>query len=403
MTTVAIISEYNPFHSGHLYQIEKVREAFGDDTCIIAVMSGNFVQRGTPAIFDKYTRAQVALQSGVNLVLEFPFPFCCSGANFFARNAIDIVNKLNGVDYLAFGIEAEQLAILQELSNIICSESYEIQLKNKIKTSSKNSGFAEIRESVLTSIAPHIPCDCLRLPNNILATEYLVALKKTKSTIQPFAIQRTVDYHSQTATASGVASASHIRNLISENNIAEALLYTPQTASALYQSSYSNGFWASQDFDAFGKIILSHLRINTPQATIFECNDELTHRIKNAAYKAKNYSDLIKFSQTAHFTRARVQRAVLHILMSTPTDIGNAAPLYTQLLATDGTGMRKLKQIHRRGNIRVLTKPADTHLLCSLEKEQANLCAKADSVYSLLQPSLGAGDEFFRKSPYCVR
>lgn len=403
MTTVAIICEYNPFHLGHAYQIEKIRSEFGEDTCIIALMSGNFVQRGTPAIFDKYARAKAALEGGVNLVLEYPFPFCSSGANYFAKYAVKIINSLDCVDYLSFGTETGNLKQISQIADAITSETYEQLLKSKLLTSNKNLGFAEIRESILLQLCPEIPPKVYRSPNNILAIEYLVALKKENSKIVPHTVKRTIDYHASTLTENGVASASYIRELLSNGNLGKALASLPEKTSALYQSAYLNGFWVDQNLELCSKLMLSHFRLVPYTDLCFECTEELMNRIYNSSQKAKNYFDLIKFSQAAHFTKARVQRAILHAWLGTPKDFCQTDPQYTQLLAADENGMTKLKQIHRCGTIKVLTKPAATHLLCPLAKKQADFCAKADSIYSLLQPSLGAGDEFFRKSPYCVR
>ena len=403
MTTVAIICEYNPFHLGHAYQISRIREEYGSDACIISLMSGNFVQRGTPAIFDKYTRAKAALFGGVNLVLEFPFPFAVSGANYFAKHAVSIIDSLGVVDVLSFGVETNQVEQMHQLADCIATDAYEEKMKLHLENAEKHLGFAEIRERVLAELCPSLPRSLYREPNNILAVEYLVALKKRGSSILPHTVARTVDYHAKEVLSDGTASASFIRSLMTDGNFEIAMKNVPFHASALYQESISKGFWVKQSFVEWGKILLSHLRLAPASSAIFESSKELSHRIANAAVKAKNYSDLIDFSQTAHLTKARVQRAVLHTWLGTPSSFAQASPVYTQLLAADETGLKKLKQIHQNGHIKVLTKPADTHLLCPLGKTQADFCAKADGVYSLLQTSPGCGDEFFRKSPYCVR
>ena len=403
MTTVAIICEYNPFHLGHLHQVETIRKEFGDDVCIVALMSGNFVQRGTPAIFDKFTRAKAAVQCGVNLVLEFPFPFCSSGANYFARNAIHILNELCEIDYLSFGVEENNIVTFNNVVNIICSEEYEQALAEEIKTSNKNMGFAEIREKVLLSLCRDLSSDFLRKPNNILAIEYLVALRQKKSKIKPHLLKRTIDYHANSASENGIASASFIRKLFNEKKVEDAIRFVPNCVSALYKNSFLNGFFAEQEFCDIGKMLLSYLRLSKKTADIFECTEDLSHRIRNASIKAKNYNDLIEFTQSSHLTKARVQRAILHSWLETPSSTAEEVPMYTQLLATDAKGMNKLKQLNKHSHIKILVKAANTHLLCPRGIKQADFCAKADSVYSLLQPGLGRGDEFFRISPYCVR
>ena len=173
MKIAAIISEYNPFHKGHAYQIEKTREAAGA-THIIALMSGNFVQRGLPAIVDKYRRAEMALLGGADLVLELPVVYALSSAEFFADGSIKILNHLQGVDLLSFGSEEGDLSKLERIARILATEPSEYQKILKIHLS-KGFSFPRARNEALSELLPDIPIDFIQSPNNILGIEYIKA------------------------------------------------------------------------------------------------------------------------------------------------------------------------------------------------------------------------------------
>ena len=403
MTRVAIISEYNPFHLGHEHQICQIRHDFGEDTAILAFMSGNFVQRGTPAVFDKYNRAKAAVLCGVNLVLEYPFPFCVSGANYFARFAVSALTAMGGIDYLSFGVEGNQIEDLVEIANLLKSKEYDTALKETIANCPQELGYAELREQAIRKVAPHISPSLYQSPNNILALEYLSALAQYHSPIKPHFVTRTVDYHSPKATPDGFASASYIRQLIMEKNFEQALQYCPNPSSALFQSLISSDLLAEQDCKLLGKMMLSSIRLrNSAAQNIFECTDELSHRIFHSAQKANSYQDLIQSVQTPRYTTARIRRALLHTFFGTKI-AQDEVPAYATLLGADQKGMTILKEIHQNHSFNILTKPSDTFKLCSLGQSQAEFCAKADRIYSLLVKGIHTGDEFQRSSPYCVR
>ena len=401
MKTVAVICEYNPFHRGHAYQFDQIRKKYGNDCAILALMSGNYVQRGEPASFQKFNRAKAALLSGANLVLEFPYPFCVSGANYFARNAIHILNSLGIVDVLSFGFDCNDETEIEEIASVISSASFASAMQTALmQEESEKIGYAQIRENVLLTFLPHISSSILKLPNTILAVEYRSAIALSGSKMKPHFVKRTSHYHADDVSEDGFASASYIRKLLIDGKIEDARDLLPKEASAvLFPSNMTSPPIATTEI--LGQVLLAFLRVGQTQPNCFECNNELLARLKKAAIKANNYDDLIKLAQTKRYTATRVKRAALHCLLGTSTQDGMLdMPAYTQVLASDAIGMALLKNIKKKSTISVLTKPADFHQFVEPAKTQAQCCAKADALYTVLAPENGFGDTFLRYQPY---
>lgn len=195
MKTVAIIAEFNPFHNGHKYIVNQAKKITNSDYCI-SIMSGNFLQRGIPSMWDKYTRATIAVQEGIDLCLELPFPYATGSAYDFAMGAVSILNSLNSVDYLCFGAETDDLALFERITEILINEpdEYKTQLKTYL---SQGLSFPSARSNALVSILQDTSIsDLLSKPNNILALEYIHSLKKINSPIKPIIIKRIIaNYH----------------------------------------------------------------------------------------------------------------------------------------------------------------------------------------------------------------
>lgn len=397
MHTVSIIAEYNPFHFGHLYQIEKIRKHFGNETAIVAIMSGNYVQRGECASFDKFLRAEAAVKCGVNLVLELPFPFSMSGAGYFADKAVALIDQLQIADVLAFGTEEDSLDTLSFISETVESDGFETQIRATLQNKSNiNLGYAKIRENVLSSVADK---ETLRAPNNLLAIEYLAALKRRRSSIKPFAVKRNHPHDSSFQNAN-LASASLIRKHLKNGEFEKAFSLIPKNAAEVFKKANYKSYDFSQN--TTGDVILSTLRLHPQKQSIFEMTEELRHRLSKASLKATDYSDLIEQTRTARYTTARVRRAVLHATLGTTSAQMSCDPCYTQLLACDKVGMRLLKQIKQNANFPILTKPADMQKLPENARLQANFCAKADALYGIFRATAQRGDTFLKATPFCA-
>ena len=207
-----IIAEYNPFHNGHAYQIQKARELTGCDF-VVVVMSGDFVQRGAPALFDKYTRTKMALLGGADLVLELPVWASSASAEFFAAGAVSVLEGIGCTDFLCFGAEDEKLSKMQKAVELLANENTEFQkqLRDVLKT---GLSFPAARKQALSGFLTEEESSILDKPNNILGIEYLKALKAKNSSIEPVIVKREGQgYHGQ-ELSHGFASASGIRSAL---------------------------------------------------------------------------------------------------------------------------------------------------------------------------------------------
>ena len=314
MNVTAIISEYNPLHKGHLYHIETARKETGADFCI-AIMSGNFVQRGTPAILDKYARAEAALKSGVDLVLELPAMYATASAEYFALGGVALANKLGCVTHLSFGSEYGQADKFMEAANLLINEPEEmkIPLKEALK---EGLSYPAARAYAVKVSHPEL-ADILETPNNILGVEYCKALLKLKSKIIPHTLKRQgQDYHSETADE-GFASATGIRKLIGNNNPEQETILKAQLPPATYDclSPYFGHRPLTED-DLSMLLRYKLITENRSHLTeYFGVNKELSNRIYKHLSDFETFSSFSELLKTKNITRTAINRALLHILL----------------------------------------------------------------------------------------
>lgn len=334
MKIAAMITEYNPFHKGHAYHIEKTKEITGADYCI-AVMSGDFVQRGTPAVVNKYKRAEMALLSGADAVFELPLPYAVSSAEYFAGGGVTLLHNLNCIDYLSFGSECGDLTRLNALADILILEpdSYKEALANCLKDgisypvariSALQAALADSDVSVDSDIPTDFEVsaneinDLLNQPNNILALEYLKALKQTGSMISPVTIKRCGSYHDTDLTA--YSSATAIRKALFENN-QEVFSYLPDAAEDILSNEPKHGFMDANDFS-----LLLYYKLLSEKDRGFEayldCNRELSDKICKNLSGYRDFTSFCELLKSKNLTFARISRVLLHILLNikTPDD-----------------------------------------------------------------------------------
>ena len=358
MPVIAIVSEYNPFHSGHFYQIQKIKGKFPEST-IISIMSGNLVQRGEPALFSKYNRAEIAVKNGIDAVFELPSVYSNAPANIFAFSSVYIADKLNGVDYICFGSECGDLTPLDFAAEKIMSEDFEIKLREKIKTDKTKSYPANVY---------NLFCECygeekaavLNGSNNILAIEYLKALRKLNSKIKPFTIKRTgADYNSQTRNKTA-ASASYIRKIIKENPLdCDIKNFMPDAACKLSLELIKNKKFT--DINNISSAIISHLNRQTPEeiAEIAEVFHGDEYRIKKALDGCFDYDTLIKNLSVKHNTFSSVRRMILNVFFGITKEMQNKPPDFTTVLGLNKKGRAFLGSIRKTSETEIITKPAD--------------------------------------------
>ncbi len=216
MRAVGLITEYNPFHNGHLHHLnESLRQA--DAEVAVAVMSGHFLQRGEPALVDKWRRTRMALAAGVDVVVELPFAFACQSAPYFARGAVQCLNGLGGIEALCFGSEAGELAPLQRCADLLQEHRTELQAATAAGLR-QGMHYAEARGELVAGLSGKASlAELLHSPNNILALEYLQALRDTASAMAPFTILRLGAGFHETQASGAIASATGIRHRLAED------------------------------------------------------------------------------------------------------------------------------------------------------------------------------------------
>mgnify|MGYP004624396277 FL=1 len=314
MKVVAIITEFNPFHKGHKYIIEKAKALTNSDYCII-ITSGNYVQRGEPAFVDKYTKTEIALLNGADLVIELPTAFSTASAMYFGKCAVSILDSLNIVDYLAFGIEADNLCSFEKIVDILIDEPslYKNNLKENLAL---GFSFPAARKKALSEVFPNTSLDFLDKPNSILGIEYLKALKELNSSIKPIGIKRiNADYHQSLSNddtnENRLFSASNIR-AVKDSQLANLLadispIYS-ENLFATFPLSLNNSFSAIAG--------LSILKATAAQNNYFDVPDYLFDKIKGNIGNYVNYSDFILSLKSKDISYTAISRALLHITLN---------------------------------------------------------------------------------------
>ena len=318
MKVVGIIAEYNPFHNGHKYQIEELKKQTGADYCIIA-MSGNFLQRGTPAICNKYERTRMALSCGADLVLEIPNLWATASAELFAKGGVTLLAKTGVVTHLGFGAETDDLELLKKISSILKEEpeNYSLALRKSLR---QGNSYPLARKEALLSILPEVDKtyleDILSSPNNILALEYLKALPDN---ITPVLVQRKGANYHDTELQTDLPSASAIRQAVfsTPSKNTETALQSAMPAEAydiLKECISRNAILDTNDLSE----IMGYRLMSLPKYELFQysdCSPELANTIKN---NLASFQDLESFYQTIkskNYTHTRISRALLHILL----------------------------------------------------------------------------------------
>lgn len=358
MKTAGIIAEYNPLHNGHLYQIKKLRSLQNIDYLII-VMSGDFVQRGEPAIYDKYIRTQAALNAGADLVLELPSVFATSSAEDFSSCAVALLDKLGVVDLLCFGSECGDLIPLTETAAVLNEEpeAYKKQLKNLLR---QGLSYPAARDKALSSQMENTP-NILTSPNNILGLEYIKALQKRSSSIKPFTIKREgAGYHDK--SSQGFASATGIRHMIGRGEWESLSSHVPSFSTKAYMDSVPV-------FPDDLSLLLNYRLLEAqykqdPLEEYLDMSWELAGRLKNMSLEFSTFSERIQQLKTKQYTYTRISRALLHMILgmtAANTALWRSLDYvsYGRVLGFRKASAPLLNTIKKNASIPLVTKVAD--------------------------------------------
>ena len=348
-TVLGIIAEYNPFHNGHLYQIEEAKRQTGADY-VVAIITGNFAQRGNTALVNKWAKAQMALENGVDIVLELPTVYSISSAENFAEGAIKILDSLKIVDTLCFGTETADFAALNNIANVLYSEPKEFTaiLNHEL---GKGISFPKARENALMMYLNDIKryANILSGSNNILAIEYLKALKRLKSDMKPFSIQRKKVYYNDERIVDEFASATAIRKLVATEQYDELRKVVPRNSYRILKEEIEKGSYVL-DLIKFEKEILYTLRKMSVQeiAEFADVTEGLEYAIKNAADSCNSLIELVNIVKSKRYTQTRIQRILLYILLGiTKKDMQNSKKIvpYVRVLGFNQRGREMLSDI----------------------------------------------------------
>lgn len=349
---LGIIAEYNPFHNGHLYHIKKSIEETGASS-VICVMSGNFVQRGNTSIVDKWTKTKMALANGVDLVLELPTIYSVSSAENFAEGAIRLLDSLKIVDTISFGMEAKDIASLNNIANVLYTEpkEYTTILEHELR---KGVSFPKARENAVMMYLNDIKqyANILTGSNNILAIEYLKAIKKLKSKLNPIGIRREKVLYNDEIIIDDFASATAIRKMIATGQFSDIQKVMPKSSYALLADELRKGHYVL-DLSKFQKEIIYNLRKMLVEeiAQLVDVSEGLENAIKNAANSSNNLVDFVNIVKSKRYTQTRIQRILIYALLGITNSkmlaFKKAVP-YARVLGFNKNGKQLISQIAKK-------------------------------------------------------
>lgn len=406
MNITGIIAEYNPFHTGHAYHLEHARLATRADY-IVVVMSGNYVQRGEPALIDKYHRTEMALAAGADLVLELPLRCACGSAEYFARGAVSLLDALGCVTHLCFGSETADLSILDQAAALLASEpdDYKKALQEGLK---QGYSFPKARFEALKSRIFNLP-DSIKEPNSTLGIEYLKCLKQLESPISPVAIARIgSSYHDQNLT-NEYASATSIRNsilssdLLSSQTISDDVLnHLTCTGQRILCENYQICHpVCAEDFSELLQYQLIFADSWKDFADIYDISEELAKRIFSLRFQYHGFDAFVQLLKTKNQTELHLRRALLHIILQlkkssacrtlAPASHNTELASYGRILGFKKESSALLRLIKDSASIPLISKMADAKKILSVYpyKDQKNF-SRNQQVLEDLEESIKA-------------
>lgn len=378
MKAVGLVTEYNPFHNGHLYHLNKAMELTGADISV-AVMSGDFVQRGEPAVLDKYTRTSMALNSGVNLVVELPVNYAVSSAESFAAGALKVLDYIKA-DSIAFGSESGNIERLSKLAHILC-DNEDTLYKEISKYTANGISYAAARQKVVEKLTDKDTAAMLTSSNNILAVEYLKAIIKNNYAIKPYTVQRQGDSYNDTDIRSEYASATALRENLKADNISEYIpvkaglilssntnyIYPDDITEALFTRLLDILFASSYDKNVFIENVMQYPDVNKEIAGRLykSAMDMITRTVQQRSESEDNgafsFGSLCEHIKTKEVPLSRIKRALVRITLGLDKKhmkkYSNAP--YIRVLGFDKKGQEYLSYIRKTVEVPLITKTAD--------------------------------------------
>ncbi|WP_237036191.1 nucleotidyltransferase family protein [Mediannikoviicoccus vaginalis] len=386
---IAIISEYNPFHNGHIYQIQEIKKIYPNAT-ITAIMSGNFVQRGEPAILNKYERCKNAIYSGVDLVLQIPTIYSLQSAENFALGPYNILEELNVIDMLSFGVETEDFEKLFEIAKFQYENKEKLE-KVIIDYMNRGNSYPKAFE-LATKKLFNEEVDVFQ-SNNILALEYIKSKLKNNSSIELLPIKRKgSSYLSEDYKKDLQPSATAIRKMVNQNKFELVNRFVPEsTATSLKNVHYNYDYY---------DIIKYHFLLQKPEfATITGYEKGLDDMLIKNLKSSNNFEEFIENSKSKRFKEGRIKRFILNSLLNIRKDFVDEAistrPKFVNVLGFNENGKEILKKIVENSHVSLIVNKKDFNLEDELSKKLFQLEERATTLYNIISGETKSEYEYF--------
>lgn len=394
MNIAGITAEYNPFHTGHAYQISALKAQLGPDTSVVAVMSGSWVQQGRPAVTDKWTRARMALNGGADLILELPTVWAAASAESFARGAVELLCRCGVIDTLCFGSETGELAPLLAAAECLDSPDYPEQLRKALEG---GASFAAARQAAVEALIGPAGA-ALASPNNNLGVEYLRALRSLHSNIKPVTIRREGAAHnSLDRTGEGFRSATQLRQHLARGEWEAVRPYVPAGNLDILQSA------PLADPRLGERAVLACLRKMTAEdwARLPDAGagEGLPQRLERAGRQCRSLDDFFTQAKTRRYAMARLRRMALWAFLGLTAADVPAEPPYLRVLGFNARGREVLKQMKTTAQLPILTKPAHARELDGPGRRLFELEAQCTDLYGLFLPQLPPPGQEWTRGP----
>ena len=398
MKIVGIVAEYNPFHKGHAYQLQKVRELYGEDTAIVCVMSGDFVQRGEPAVFSKFARAEAAVRCGADLVIELPLHCSIGSAERFADGAVSVLGRLGVVEHLVFGSEIEDGALLERTAELLSSPEFDDRIKAYLQT---GCSYPTARSKALTELMDGV--DVTVTPNNNLGVEYIRAIKRHGYPMTPQPILRVGAMHDE-AYDGDMKSGSELRGLM--RNGSDIANYVPREALDIYIREAEQGRGPVK-LDDLESAMLSRLRMLPYDAysALPDASEGLERKLYRACREESTLGKIYDTVKSKRYTHARIRRMTMCAALGITAEDYRRDALYARVLALNERGSRVLKLSEKQRSIDVISKPAAARALSDDCLAAFSKAADGHDLYVLAyeNESMRSGERDWKTSPIFIR
>ncbi|MCX7614355.1 MAG: nucleotidyltransferase family protein [Clostridiales bacterium] len=401
MKVCGIVSEYNPFHLGHMLHIEQTRLLCGTECAIICVMSGNYVQRGDFACMNKHARAKSAVLSGADLVLELPTPYALSSAEGFAKSSVSILASTNIVTHLSFGSELGYIDPLRDVAIALLSEEFPPLLQNELQ---KGISFASARQKAILAMLGSKSSNLLSSPNNILAIEYIKSLFRLNSSIAPVTIRRIGASHDAKSASGNTASASHLRNLLENGDLSDLIPYMNKESFSILKEEIELER-APVLLKNAERSIVSYLRRLPAEyyERLPDISEGLDKRLFRAVQTGLSFEEICKHAKTKRYAHSRIRRILLCAYLGITKEMAAYNPPYLRVLAFNTKGQALLKQMKNSAELPLITKPASVNALSDNAKRFFELESTATDLYYMASPVPAAkANEEYRTSPIFI-